>query len=49
MTIEFHIGGNVPDDAVQRAIDLSREKYCSAWNSMRDDIPLTTAFTISRG
>ena len=48
ITLHFHVTGAVPDDAVQRAIDLSREKYCSAWNSMRQDIVLTTAFTVTR-
>jgi putative redox protein len=46
--IHFHLTGNVPDEAVQRAIDLSRDKYCSAWNSMRQDIRFTTRFTITR-
>jgi len=31
---------------VQRAIDLSRDKYCSVWHSMRQDIPLEATFTI---
>ncbi|MGE3403650.1 MAG: OsmC family protein [Vicinamibacterales bacterium] len=46
--IHFQLTGNVPDEAVERAIDLSREKYCSAWNSMRQDIQFTTRFTITR-
>lgn len=46
ITLHFHVGGAVPEDAVRRAIDLSRDKYCSAWNSMREDITLATAFTI---
>ena len=28
----------LPPDAVDRAIALSREKYCSVWHSMRQDI-----------
>ena len=31
---------------VERAIDLSREKYCSVWNTFRQDIELVVAFTI---
>jgi uncharacterized OsmC-like protein len=31
---------------VQRAIDLSREKYCSVWHSLRQDIDMTTAFDV---
>ena len=34
--------GSVPPAAVERAIDLSREKYCSVWHSMRQDIELAT-------
>jgi putative redox protein len=43
MTLQFAIEGEVPADAVDRAIALSREKYCSVWHSMRQDI----AFTVS--
>jgi putative redox protein len=45
--LDFLVSGAVPDDAVRRAIDLSREKYCSAWNSIRTDVPLTTTYTIA--
>jgi putative redox protein len=45
--VEFAVTGNVPDAQVQRAIDLSHEKYCSVWHSMRQDIPLTARFTIA--
>jgi putative redox protein len=44
--LEFHVHGAVPDAAVARAIDLSREKYCSVWHSLRQDIELTTTFSI---
>jgi putative redox protein len=47
VTIEFTIAGAVPREQVQRAIDLSHEKYCSVWHSMRQDIAFTTRFTIS--
>jgi putative redox protein len=40
------VGGEVPHDAVKRAIALSREKYCSVWHSMRQDIVFTTTFTV---
>lgn len=33
ITLHFHIEGQVPRDAVVRAIQLSREKYCSVWHS----------------
>ena len=45
--IDFAVTGGVPREQVQRAIDLSHEKYCSVWHSLRQDIPLTTRFTIS--
>ena|SRR5688572_18895892 len=47
ITLRFTITGGVPRDAVDRAIDLSREKYCSVWHSMRQDINLTVTATIS--
>ena len=38
--VHFEIEGAVPGDAVQRAIALSREKYCSVWHSLNPDIDL---------
>jgi putative redox protein len=46
VSLGFHIGGEVPAAAVERAIALSREKYCSVWHSLRQDIELTTTFDI---
>jgi uncharacterized OsmC-like protein len=46
MQLRFAIHGDVPAGAVERAIALSREKYCSVWHSLRQDIELTTAFDI---
>ena len=46
-TLHFHLTGVIPDHAVQRAIDLSREKYCSVWHSLRRDIELTTTFEVT--
>ena len=37
-TLHFTIEGDVPSEAVDRAIALSRERYCSVWHSMRQDI-----------
>ncbi|HTI39513.1 MAG TPA: OsmC family protein [Vicinamibacterales bacterium] len=45
--IRFHVTGPVPADQVQRAIDLSHEKYCSVWHSLRQDLSLTTTFDIT--
>ncbi len=46
-TLHFLIGGNVSGRAVQRAIDLSREKYCSVWLSLRQDLALETTFEVN--
>lgn len=45
--MRFNVTGSVPDAQVQRAIDLSHEKYCSVWHSMRQDITLKTSFTVT--
>jgi len=44
--LRFTLAGEVPEDRVARAIQLSREKYCSVWHSMRTDIELTTSFEV---
>lgn len=44
--MEFTLHGDVPPAAVERAIALSRDKYCSVWHSLREGIDLTTAFVI---
>jgi putative redox protein len=46
-TLHFDLVGDVPGHAVQRAIDLSRDKYCSVWHSLRADIQLDTTFEVS--
>lgn len=48
MHMRFEITGNPPDEAVVRAIELSREKYCSVSNTLRTDMDFTTSFTITR-
>jgi putative redox protein len=40
-TIHLVVEGDVPPQAVDRAIALSRDKYCSVWHSLRPDIVLT--------
>ena len=47
LKLDFYVTGPVPKDQVQRAIDLSHEKYCSVWHSMRQDIAFETRFTVS--
>jgi putative redox protein len=43
--IVFQVSGDVPSAQVQRAIDLSHDKYCSVWHSLRQDIAFTTRFS----
>jgi putative redox protein len=45
--LRFEVAGAVPPDKVERAIALSREKYCSVWHSLRPDIAFTTSFEIA--
>jgi putative redox protein len=48
ITLHFEIDGDATEPQVQRAIDLSRAKYCSVWNSMRQDIDFRVTFAITR-
>lgn len=48
-TLRLTITGNVPRNAVDRAVELSRDKYCSVWHSLREDITLTVTTSISAG
>lgn len=49
ITLHFTVTGKVADEVVQRGIDLSKEKYCSVWHSMRTDIELAVTFTVASG
>ena len=44
--LRFVLKGQIPADRIERAIQLSRDKYCSVWHSMREDIALTTSFEL---
>ena len=46
VTLHFTITGEVPADKVERAIQLSREKDCSVWHSMRHDIPFDVTYQV---
>jgi putative redox protein len=46
-TLHFAITGRVPAHAVERAIQLSRDKYCSVWHSLKTDIALETTFEVT--
>lgn len=45
-TMRFTVVGKVPDKNVQRALDMSRETYCSVWQSLRQDIALECTFEL---
>ena len=49
ITLHYTITGDVTGDKVERAIHLSREKYCSVWHSMRQDIELTVTYKLTSG
>ena len=44
-TLHYTVTGPVPDAAIQRAIDLSRDTYCSVWHSLRQGTPLEVSFS----
>jgi putative redox protein len=44
--LRFDVTGEVAADKIERAIALSREKYCSVWHSLRQDIEFTTSFEV---
>src|SRR5207244_11902085 len=44
ISLEFDVQGAMSPEAVERALALSREKYCSVWHSFRQDITLVTTF-----
>jgi putative redox protein len=46
VVLTFHVSGDVPAAAVERAIALSRETYCSVWHSLRQEIEFVTTFSI---
>jgi putative redox protein len=45
--LHFVIEGAVPAEAIDRAIQLSRDKYCSVWHSLRQDIELSVTYEMS--
>jgi putative redox protein len=44
--LRFAVAGDVEPEKVERALALSREKYCSVWHSLRQDIELRTSFEL---
>ena len=46
--LRFWISTNAPAEQVQRALDLSRTKYCSVWHSLRQDIEFTIGYELNQ-
>ncbi len=46
-SLHFIVTGDVPAHAIERAIQLSRDKYCSVWHSLREDLQLDTTFEVT--
>ena len=44
--LHFVVDTNAPGEQIARAIQLSRDKYCSVWQSMRQDIEFSTSYTV---
>ena len=40
VAMHFSVAGNVPPESIQRAIDLSRDKYCSVLHSLDPGIEI---------
>ncbi len=38
--LAFEVDGAIPQAQLDRALLLSKEKYCSVWNTLQQDIPL---------
>jgi putative redox protein len=47
VTLRFSAVGEVPHDRIERAVALSRERYCSVWHSLRPDIDFRTSFEVT--
>jgi putative redox protein len=46
VTLHFVVTGDIPAAPIERALQLSRDKYCSVWQSLRQDIAFTTTFEV---
>ncbi len=44
--LRYTITGSVDMAHAERAIQLSRDKYCSVWHSLRQDIPLNVTASV---
>lgn len=46
--LRFLVATSATAEQVQRALDLSRDKYCSVWNSLRQDIEFTLSLELKQ-
>jgi putative redox protein len=46
MRLHFDLTGAIEPHIVERAIALSKAKYCSVWNTIRPDVELTATFAV---
>lgn len=47
VTLRFSLDTDAPAAAIERAIALSRDKYCSVWHSLRQDIAFETTYEVA--
>ena len=48
-SLHFRVTGDVEEKVVQRAVDLSRDKYCSVMHSLAPDLEIECTFEILGG
>jgi putative redox protein len=46
--VQFALKGNLSEDKVRKAVDLSMQKYCSVAKTLEKTARITYAFTIER-
>lgn len=46
IALHFRLDTDAPAHAIERAIELSHDKYCSVWHSMRQDIPFLSTYEV---
>jgi len=46
ITVQFALTTDATAEQVERALQLSRDTYCSVWNSMRPDTEMHVSYTI---
>lgn len=47
LELVFRIGGDVPREAAERAVELSLETYCSVFHTLADDLSVSTAVELT--